>query len=185
MSLQGWQETLITAQVDGTALASSVTATSILPAAAKFTLPANYFGYIGKVLRLTAQGRISTTSSSPTITFDVRLGAVIVFNGAAVATVAAGAQTNKTWQLEALLTCRAIGASTSANLMGIGKLTSSAVVGSSGGNANTALLPDSAPAVGTGFDSTVSNVVDLFATWSASSASNSVQLHSFALESLN
>jgi len=184
VSLQGWSETLITAQVDGTALNTSATATSILPAAAKFTLPANWCA-IGKTLRFIAQGRISTTASSPTITFDIRFGAVIVFNGAAVATVSASGQTNKTWQLEALLTCRAIGASTSANLMGIGKLTSSAVVGSTGGNANTAMLPDSAPAVGTGFDSTTSQQVDLFATWSASSASNSVQLHNFALESLN
>jgi len=182
MSLQSWSETLISAQIDGTALNTSTTATSILPAAAKYTLPANYFS-IGKILRVTAQGRVSTTSSAPTITFDIRFGAVIVFNGAAVTTVVS--MTNKTWQLEALLTCRAIGASTTANLMGIGKWTSSAVVGSTGGNANTAMLPDSAPAVGTGFDSTVAQVVDLFATWSASSASNSVQLHTFTLESLN
>lgn len=182
MSLQAWEETLISAQVDGTALASSTTATSILPAAAKFTLPANYFA-IGRLLKVTALGRISTTTGPPTITFDVRLGSVVAFNGAAVTTVAS--VTNKTWLLEAWLTCRAIGASTSANLMGSGRLISSAVVGSTGGAANTAMLPDSAPAVGTGFDSTTSQVVDLFATWSASSASNSVQLHQYTLESIN
>ena len=182
MSLQGWGETLISAQVDGTALASSTTPTSILPGAAKFTLPANYFS-IGKVLRVTAQGRVSTTTGPPTLTLDVRFGSVIVFNGGAMTTVAS--VTNKSWELMALLTCRAIGASTSANMLGIGKWTSSAAVGSTGGNANTCVLPDSAPAVGTGFDSTISSVVDLFATWSASSASNSVQLHSFILESLN
>lgn len=182
MSLQTWEETLVTAQVDGTALASSTTATSIIPAAAKFTLPANFFS-IGKILKVTATGRISTTTGPPTITFDVRLGSVVVFNGAAVTTVAS--VTNKTWVLEAWLTCRAIGASTSANLMGSGRLTSSAVVGSTGGAANTAVLPDSAPAVGTGFDSTTSQVVDLFATWSASSASNSAQVHQYTLESIN
>lgn len=182
MSLQTWQETLISAQVDGTALNTSTTATSILPGAAKFTLPANFFS-IGKVLRVTAQGRISTTTGPPTITLDIRLGAVVVWNGAAFTTVAS--VTNKSWELMALLTCRAIGAGTAANLMGIGKCTSSAVVGSTGGNANTAVLPDSAPAVGTGFDSTASQVVDLFATWSASSASNSIQLHNFILEALN
>ena len=54
MSLQGWQETLITNQIDGTALANSTTATSILPGAAKFTLSANYF-QIGRALRVTAE----------------------------------------------------------------------------------------------------------------------------------
>lgn len=180
MSLQTWSETLISAQIDGTALNTSTTATSILPGAAKFTLPANFYS-IGKVLRVTAQGRISTTTGPPTITLDIRHGATVVWNGAAATTVAS--VTNKSWELMVLLTCRAIGAS--ANLMGIGKCTSSVVVGSSGGNANTWLLPDSAPAVGNNFDSTAAQVVDLFATWSASSVSNSIQLHSFILEALN
>lgn len=182
MSLQSWEECLISAQVDGTALASSTTATSLIPAAAKFTLPANFFS-IGRVLKVTASGRISTTTGPPTFTFDVRLGSVVVFNAGAVTTVAS--VTNKTWLLEVLLTCRAIGAATSANLMGSGRFTSSAVVGSTGGAANSAVLPDSAPAVGTGFDSTAAQVVDLFGTWSASSASNTITLHQFVLESLN
>lgn len=184
MSLQGWQETLISAQVDGTALNTSVAATSILPAAARFTLPANFMA-IGKVLRLRAWGRVSTFTSG-TLTLDVRMGptsTIVVFNGGAVAMVIS--LTNKSWQLETLLTCRSIGAATTATLFGQGLLTSSAVVGSSGGAASSAILPDSAPAAGTGFDSTVSNVVDLFATWSVSSASNSIQLHQYTLEALN
>jgi hypothetical protein len=180
VSLQTWSETLISAQVDGTALNTSTTATSILPPAAKFTIPANFFS-IGKVLRVTANGRISTTTGPPTITLDLRFGSTVVFNGAAVTTVAS--LTNKSWELMALLTCRAIG--TSANLIGVGKLTSSIVVGSTGGAANTAVLPDSAPAVGSNFDSTLAQIVDLFATWSASNASNSIQLHGFTLEALN
>lgn len=182
MSLQTWEESLVTAQVDGTALANTTTATSIIPAAARFTLPANFMA-IGKVLKVTAIGRISTTTGPPTITLDVRLGSVVVFNGAAVTTVAS--VTNKTWLFEAWLTCRAIGASTSANMIGSGRLTSSAVVGSTGGAANGAILPDSAPAVGTGFDSTASQAVDLFATWSAASASNTIQLHQYTLEAMN
>lgn len=182
MSLQTWGETLITAQVDGTALNTSTTATSILPPAAKFTLPANFFN-IGKILRINAYGRISTTTGPPSITLDVRFGSVVVFNGGAVVTVAS--VTNKSWRLIALLTCRAIGASTTASMFGMGDFCSSAVVGSTGGVANDAMLPDSAPAVGTGFDSTIANVVDLFATWSASSASNSIQLHGYTLEAMN
>ena len=181
MSLQTWQETLITSAVDGAALATSITATSLLPAAAKFTLPANFFSAPGKALRVMAQGRISTTTGPPSFTFDIRLNNTVVWNGAAAVTVAS--VTNKVWELMAVLTCRTIGSA--ANLMGIGKCTSSAVVGSSGGNANTWMLPDSAPAVGNNFDSTAAQQLDLFGTWSASSASNSIQLHNFLLEALN
>jgi hypothetical protein len=182
MSLQTWGETLISAQVDGTAVNTTTSPTSLTPPASRFTLPANFFS-IGKILRVWATGRISTTTGPPTITLDVRFGSTVVFNGAAVTTVAS--LTNKSWEMTALLTCRSIGNGTVATLLGTGKLTSAIVVGSSGGNANTAMLPDNTPAVGTGFDSTVAQQVDLFATWSASSASNSIQLHQFALESLN
>jgi hypothetical protein len=70
-------------------------------------------------------------------------------------------------------------------LMGIGTFQSEACLGSIASVATTTMLPLTAPAVGTGFDSTVMNVVDLFATWGTSSASNSIQTHMYSLESLN
>src|SRR2546428_13830950 len=121
MSLQGWQEPLIPQQVDGTALANSTTATSLLAPAAKFTLPANYMA-IGRTLRVTARGRISNIVTTPgTITLDVRFGSVVVFNGGAVS-MNITAKTNVTWDFEAILTCRAIGASTSPNMLAIGSV---------------------------------------------------------------
>jgi hypothetical protein len=183
-SRQTWQETLIAAEIDGTALNTSVTATSIIPPAARFTLPANYFD-IGKVLRINAWGRVSTFTSG-TLTVDYRMGPtsnIIVWNGGAFVTVIS--LTNKSWRLILMMTCRAIGSATTANLMGMGDFCSSAVVGSTGGAANDVMLPDNTPAVGTGFDSTVAMVADLFATWSVSSASNSIQTHMYTLEALN
>jgi hypothetical protein len=41
------------------------------------------------------------------------------------------------------------------------------------------MLPNAAPAVGTGFDSTVDMVLDLFGTWSLNNA-NSIQVHQYA-----
>lgn len=180
MSRLSFFETLIAQQVDGTALSNTTTATSILAPAAKFTVPANFFD-IGKVLRVKAAGRISTAASTPgTLTLDVRLGSVVVFNGGASGTLATSAS-NLTWDLEATLTCRSIGASTSATLLGVGRLVSAAL------SATTPimLLPVSSPAAGTGFDSTAAAVLDLYATWSAASASNSIRCDSFSLESLN
>lgn len=175
MSSNSWNQTLITAQGDGTALASSTTATSILPAAAKFSLWANALK-IGDVLRIKASGRMSTAAATPgTITFDVRAGAsTVIFNGGASGTLATSAS-NLTWDLEAYLTVRAIG--TSSTVLGTGRLLSAAL------SATTPiqLLPASAPAVGTAFDSTTSQVIDLFATWSFNSASNTITLHQYEL----
>jgi hypothetical protein len=192
MSLQTWRETLVTAQVDGTAVANSTTAATLLPATARITLPSGYFSAIGKMLKVTAYGRCSTVVTTPgTLTLDLRLGTVaspiVVFNGGAM-NLNVTAQTNATWKFEAELTARSLGSGTSANLMGGALFSSRALIGSAAvaaGYAGSALLPDTAPAVGTGFDSTITNVVDFFATWSVANASNSIQLHGFTLESLN
>lgn len=190
MSLQSWQETLATAQVDGPALNTSTTPTSLIgaagsiAAAGKFQIPANTFS-IGKELRLTALGRVSNIVTTPgTLTLDVRFGSVIVFNGGAMP-LNVVAKTNVSWKLVAFLTCRSVGSGTAATMFGMGNFTSESVNSAVAGTANDVLLPASAPAVGTGFDSTSSQVVDLFGTWSISNAGNSIQLHKWILESLN
>ena len=50
--------------------------------------------------------------------------------------------------------------------------------------AAVAMVPASAPAVAT-VDTTASKTLDLCATWSASSASNTITLHTFLVEGLN
>jgi len=190
MSKQTWQEVLVTSQVDSAALTATVTPTSIIPPSARFTLPSNYFSEVGKAIRVRAAGRISTVTTPGTLTLDVRFGTIaspiVVFNGGAMA-LNATAQTNATFEFEATLVCRAIGSGTSATIMGIGSFESRALVGSpaaGAGFAGAAMLPDTAPAVGAGFDSTITNVVDFFATWGTSNG-NSIQTHQFILESLN
>lgn len=187
MSSQSWIQTLISSAVDGTALTNTLTATSILPSAAIHTLSVNDMA-VGKQYRIIASGRISTVVTTPgTMTFSVRLGAVIAFTSGALA-LNIVAKSNVTWWLELLMTCRAIGGGTTANLMTTGVWSSEAVIASpaaTAGGSGSLLLPTSAPAVGTGFDSTASQAVNLFATWSVANAANSIQLHQFSLESMN
>lgn len=182
MSLQSWGETLISSQVDGTAV-TGTTAAAVEPPAARFTLPANFF-VPGKVLRINAWGRISNIVTTPgTLTLDVRFNtSSVVFNGGAVS-LNTTAKTNVSWRLIMMLTCRTIGNGTVATLLGQGDFTSESVVGSAAGIANDAMLPASAPAVGTGFDSTVAQTVDLFATFSLTG--NSLTSHQYTLESMN
>lgn len=182
-------ETLVTAQADGTAVANSTTPASLLPAAAKFVLPSNFFANLGKKLRLKASGRISTLTAAPgNLTLDLRFGSTVVWNGGASA-LNLTAQTNATWDFEAELTCRAIGQSTTAVLIGVGRLITRASLGApavaTATGVGAVLLPDTAPAVGTGFDSTASQAVDFFATFSVANAANSILLHQYSLESLN
>jgi hypothetical protein len=183
MAIQGWAETLITSQVDGSTLTAAASA-SALPAAAKFTLPTNFFS-IGKQLRIVAAGRISTVITTPgTPQFDVRFGATVVFDGLAMLADTAAAHTTKPWFLDILLTCRAIGSA--ASLMGVGQFTSEVVRGSGTMPLGvlTAMLPwNTAPAVGNTFDSTATQTVDLFFTQSV--ATGSMTCHQYSLISLN
>lgn len=186
MSRQGWQETLITSNgVDGTAITNSTVQASIIPASAKFTLPANYLQYVGQQLKFVASGRVSNVVTTPgTLLFQVLFGATAVFNNAAnTISLNTTAKTNVTWWLEVCLELRAIGAT--ANFMGVAQWTSESVVGSAAGAASSAFIPGSAPAVGSNFDATVANVIDLQAKFSVNTATTSIQLHQYKLESLN
>ena len=188
-SRQGWVEALAWQEADGPAVTGTAAASLLIPSTSplsgqsgRFTLPANFFD-VGKVLRITAAGRISNIVTTPgTLTLDVRLGSTVVFNGGAVS-LNIVAKTNVTWWLEMLLTCRSIGATAAATILGVGKLTSESVVGAAAGTTLSAALPASAPAAGTGFDSTVANVLDLFATFSLTG--NSITAHEYTLEALN
>jgi hypothetical protein len=181
---QGWAQALIAATTDGTALNTSTTPTSLLPGQAKYQLPANFLA-VGSVLRITAVGRVSNIVTTPgTLTLDVRFGSVVVFNGAAMP-LNIVAKTNVSWWMQAILTCRTIGTSTTATMFGGGRWVSESANSAVAGTANTVMMPASAPAVGTGFDSTSSQVVDLFGTWSISNAANSIQVHEYVLESLD
>lgn len=191
MSESTWVETLINSQVDGPALASSSAATSLLPGAAKLVLPSNYFTKIGKKLRIKGFGRISNIVTTPgTFTLDVRLNAtpIVVFNGGAMQ-MSSTAHTNVPFEFEINLTARAIGSGTTATLIGLAKVTSQALsltaVADPTTTMDTLLAPATAPAVGTGFDSTAANLLDLFGTFSISNAANAFTLHDFSVESLN
>lgn len=183
MATQGFRERILEVTEDGTALANSTTATSILAAARKIaTLPAGYFDELGKRICFEFSGRISTVVTTPgTLTLALRLGSIDVFSSGAMS-LNTTAQTNTHWSLKGELVARALGTGTATTLFPKGcRFRSHAVIGSSGptaGGAGTHMLPyNTAPAVGSGFDNSISQLIDLYATWSVANASNSIQLH--------
>jgi hypothetical protein len=187
MPYQGWQQVLKSSSVDGTQILNSVTQASIIPAADKLTLPAGFIDRPGQYLRIAATGRISNVVTTPgTLLFQVLFGAIVVFNSSA-STIAlnVAAKTNVTWWLNIELQVRTVGAGTAATMLGIGNFVSESVVSAPAGTAGTGFFPPSAPAVSTGFDSTVANVVDLQAKFSVATATTALTCHTFVLESTN
>lgn len=187
MSYQTWQQILVSQSADGTALTASTTETSILHASGKYIMGGGVMVYPGQALRLRAMGRISNVITSPgTLTFRVKFGSVAVATSGALALNIA-AKTNVTWILDWDLVLRSTGAGTAATFMHSGQWQSESVIGSpaaGAGGAASHIIPASAPAVGTGFDSTIDNIVDITAQWGTNNA-NSIQTHSYKLESLN
>lgn len=181
---QGWMCELASTDSDGPPLANTTTQGSIIPTDAVITLPPG-FCRKGSKFYVTACGRISNIVTTPgTLLFQLLFGAAGVWSPAAF-NLNTTAKTNVSWWLEAMFSVRTIGSGTTATIMGQGTFSSEAVVGAAAGVPITLMLPASAPAVGTGFDSTASQKVDLQAKWSIANAGNTMTLHQYSLESRN
>ena len=169
---------LLIATTDGPTLTAAAAA-SCIPVANRLILPNNYWT-IGKQWRIMMAGRISNAVTTPgTGRFDLRTGpsgTIVAFDTGALG-LNVVAKTNVPWWLEIDLTCRSVGNGTQTTLFGMGRFTSEAVVGSMlptvSGN-GVLMAPVGAPAVGTGFDNTAANAVDLFFTQTVATGSLTV-----------
>jgi hypothetical protein len=196
MSLQTWEETLVSQRVDSPLQTTFTTAKSIFgvdgtdqSAHCKYTVPPNFF-VPGKALNIQLRGDISNIVTTPgTITFQVMLGAVIAFTSGAI-NLSTTAHTTLPFWLDFDLTCQVDGGGTQAKLMGQGMMISNTIANTSVADsvANTLptlLLPNTTPAQGTGFDSTTSQKIDIFVGFSVSNAGNGVRARQYRLRAMN
>ena len=178
-------QVIASAYTDGPTLTAAATA-SLLPTYVPTTLPAGYW-QIGRQWRITASGRISCIVSTPgTARFDLRMAAVTAWDSLAIP-LNIVAKVNVPWWLEVLLTCRSVGSSTSATLMGIGYWLSEAgllvpLPATGPGPGGNTLPYNTAPVVGTGFDSTAALAIDF--RWTQTAATGSITMHQFLIEQL-
>ena len=187
MSLQTWQETIVSGTVDGPTLTAAAAA-SCIPTASRIILPNNFF-YVGRQMKIVMHGRISCAVTTPgTARLDVRMGpsgTIVVFDTGAL-NLNIVAKTTVPFLWECWLTCRAVGVTTSSNFMGISQFTSEAIIASPvnsvGGNGGL-LAPVGAPAVGGGFDTTAANALDVFFTQTV--ATGSFTVHGYRVDVLN
>jgi len=190
MPQQGWLEVLSSAQTAGASLASFTTAVSMLPTPARHTIPADEW-WIGRTLHIKAAGYVgNVVTAQPTFTVDVRFGTIatpiVVFNMGAML-CSTTAHTTVPWYLDLMLTCRSLGSGTAGTMIGQGTLTSRAFLDTGAtadlvtGGHPTLAVPETTPAVGTGFDTNTANVVDLFVACSTSNAANTWRCEQYAL----
>ncbi|HSW63920.1 MAG TPA: hypothetical protein VLH56_11535 [Dissulfurispiraceae bacterium] len=170
---------------DGPTLTAAAAA-SMLPTYVVTTLPAGYF-QIGRQWRITMSGRVSCVVTTPgTFRINLRLGAVTAWDSLAIP-LNIVAQTNVPWFGEILLTCRSVGSGTSATLFGMGRFNSTAFLNvpavATGPWSGIITVPyNTAPVVGTGFDSTAANALDMQFTQTV--ATGSFTLHQMLIEQL-
>lgn len=174
-------ELLWSQDVDGPALANTTTPTSILHSSVVLPFSALWMDRDGKRFTLRGRGRVSSIATTPgTLTLDLKLGAIVIASSGALS-LNTVAKTNTPWWLDWDLTLRSRGNGTLGSFMHQGRWESHSVIGSpapTAGGAGTHVIPyNAAPAVGNGFDSTATALLDLIATWSIANAGNSIQVH--------
>lgn len=190
MSYQGWQETIAVQRAAGTLFNTYTTAKTVINPDALVSLPANFF-YPGRMLHVFASGGISNIVTTPGLmNFQVIIGASAVAFDTGNIQLNAIAHTTLPFWLDILLTCRATGSGTAANLIGQASATGlmftrTAGSGDDAQGHQTILAPQTAPAVGAGFDSTITNVLNFFAGFTISNAGNGIQIQQYKVVSLN
>lgn len=198
MSAQGWNECLVNLTSAGTLYNTYTTAKSMFTSATAvagassglITLPPNFFDRPGKGLHIMGQAGISNRVTGPdTFTMQIMVGSVIAFTTGAINLTTTAHTTIPMW-FEIMLTCRSVGNGTLATLIGQAALQGQMIAQASGVADNGAgsggcMAPNTAPAAGTGFDSTVSNTLDLWVAQSVSNAGNGFQIQQYRAFAIN
>lgn len=180
--MQGWEEIAYGLTVDGAAITNTTTETIMVP---NFTYPnaGPQALYVGKQLRYTLWGRVSTVVTTPgTITFRLRWGGV-----AGTVLVASKAQrpkvtvsTNMAGLVVFDVTVRAIGSAGSAFAMGLSDLAN--IIGDAA-SIGERMWPDAAAAVT--IDTTAATALSPTINFSVATATTSWTTHLARLEALN
>lgn len=195
MASQSWGQLIATIPLPGTLYNTYTTAKSMLTSATAteasaglVVLPSGFFHREG-VLKIDIVAGISNRVTGPdTFTVQVMVGAVIAFTTGAI-TLTTTAHTVIPLVGEIILSCEKEGSGTLCQLRGQSRWTGQMI--QQGGTAgvdsttlsNTIVMPNTASALGTGFDSTVPNNLDLWVAQSVSNAGNGFQLQQYRVTS--
>jgi len=185
----GYVECVATVRASSTLFTTYTTAKSVIDPTGLWTMPANYL-YVGRKIRVRVAGAISNIVTTPGLmNFQLKIGSVAAYDTGNIQ-LNATAHTTLPFFLDISAVCQAVGSGTSAKLLGIGTaeglmFTRTAGQTDDAQGMQTIVVPQTNPAQGTGFDSTISNIVDLWAGFTISNAGNGVRVDEYSLEFLN
>ncbi len=192
MPNQAWNQAVVTQEAAGTLFNTYTTAKTVINQSNLLSLYPGFFK-IGQKLRLTICGAVSNIVTTPgTIVFQVMLGSIVVWTSGNVQ-LNATAHTTLPFKLVIDLTCQlantGVGGAV-AKLFGLGVLTgvmfTKTAAQTDGANTETVMVvPVTAPALGTAFDSTISQILDFWVGFSISNAGNGVRIDQYDVEVLN
>lgn len=190
MPSQSWRQVIASQQAQGTLFNTYTTAKTVINPQALVTLPAGFFGQVGQRLTIEVWGGESHRVTGPdTMTFQVMLGSVVAFTTGAL-NLTTTAHTTIPFYCKIDLTLNSVGSGTSAKFLGQAVIWGQgfAMAASLADNAaatGMAIGPNTAPAVGTGFDATAAQVLDFWVGQSFSGAGNGIQVAAYAASSDN
>lgn len=190
MASQGFNQIIAQQDIAGPLLNTYTTAKSVIDPTGLGKLKANQDLRLGRHFRTVVAGGLSNVVTAPgTITFQIMIAAVAAWSSGAIQ-LNASAHTLLPFELEIKWRLDSVGSGTTAKILGIGKLAGVMFTATAGQTdaVNTQgifMVPQTAPAVGTGFDSTVDCALDFWAGWSLSAAGNGIQVYTSFTESLN
>lgn len=169
---------------DQASVTLATTDKALIPAAASPVFGGQYWTRIGKKIRVRLFGRITTAATPGNGTFDIYYGSgadatgtIIVSSGTLALTAS---QTNLSWELEAYIHARTLGAT--GTLFGTGKaLFNNAVLAST---LQPMLLPASAAAASGSVDLTAANIISPQFKRSGSTA-ETMQVHDVEITACN
>lgn len=192
MPKQAWAQGLAAQKVAGTLFNTFTTAKTVINQEALYPIGANALA-VGDSYTITLTGGISNIVTTPgTIVFQVMLGSIAVWTSGLVQ-LNATAHTTLPFRLIVDLTVQLVNTTVGgaiARFAGIGVLSgvmfTKTAAQVDGANSETVIMvPVTAPALGTAFDSTIGQTIDFWTGFSISNAGNGVQVWQYRVDDNN
>lgn len=192
MPQQGWSQNVVSQRAAGTLFNTYTTAKTVINQQDLYGFYPNYW-QVQQRMRVKANMAISNIVTTPgTITFQIMFGSIVVWSSGAIQ-LNATAHTLLPAVLEVDLVCQLANTGVGgviAKLMGVGRLSgvmfTKTAAQVDGVNSETQMVvPVTAPALGTAFDGTISQILDFWAGFSISSSGNGIQMADYSVDLTN
>lgn len=187
----GYIQNLKNQHAAGTLLNTYTTAKSVLNPQAQLIIPGGFL-QLGDMLHIRVAGGVSNiVTAQPTFTFEAVMGPAnpptIIVHASQACLTTTTAHALIPFEYDLWMRLDSEGSGTAAKFLSQAKLTGlpfliSGAVADPTLGVGELMAPAVSPAVGTGYDSTIANILDFFVGISVSSASNGIQIYQYSVD---